>query len=119
MRALHERMVMVLTVLFIALSLAQSGQTSLLIASIATVALASTLAIRYAAVEVGSREMTVGARAHAHREALSRMPAPAHPSTAARSCTMSIIFSVRSLVPHHRLAVRVPREGRGNDSGIS
>jgi hypothetical protein len=87
MRALNERMVMVLTVLFVAFALAQGGPTSVLVASIAAVAITAVVAGRCAAIVLGSREMTVGARAHAHREALSVMSAPRHPSTAGRPRT--------------------------------
>jgi hypothetical protein len=87
MRALHERIVMVSTMLFVALAVAQGGPTAVLVASIAAVAVASVVAVRYAALVVGSRELVVGERAHAHREALSGMPAPSHPSTAGRPRT--------------------------------
>ncbi|MEO6506118.1 MAG: hypothetical protein ABIW36_10470 [Terrimesophilobacter sp.] len=87
MRALHERMVMAMTVLVVAFAVAQVAPTSLLVTSIAAVAIAAIVAVRYAATVIGSREMVVGHRAHAHREALSAMPAPSHPCTAGRSRT--------------------------------
>lgn len=87
MRTLHERIVMVSTVLFVAFAVAQGGSASVLVVSIAAVAVAGVLAVRYAAIVIGSRELIAGGRAHAHREALSRMPAPSHPSTAGRPRT--------------------------------
>lgn len=87
MRALHQRMIVVSTALFVVLAIAQGGPTSVLVASIAAVAVAGVVAVRYAAVVTGSRELVVGERAHAHREALNVMPAPSHPSTAGRPLT--------------------------------
>ena len=87
MRAIKTRMVMVMTLLLIAFAVSQGGPTGLLVAGIAAVAVSGVIAIRYAAIVVGSREMTVGARAHAHREAMTGMPAPRHPSTAGRPRT--------------------------------
>jgi hypothetical protein len=87
MRALHERMITALTVLFVAFAAAQVAQTSLLVTSIAAIAIAALLAVRYAATVIGSRELAIGHRAHAHREALSALPAPSHPCTAGRPRT--------------------------------
>ncbi|MET4782636.1 hypothetical protein [Glaciihabitans sp. UYNi722] len=87
MSAIQERLVIFTTMLLVALAVAQGAPTSVLVASIAVVAVAGIVAVRYAALVVGSREMTVGARSHAHREALSVMPAPSHPSTAGRPRT--------------------------------
>ena len=94
MRALHERMVVVSTVLFVALAVAQGGSTTVLVAGIAAVAFAGVVAVRYAVLVVGSRELVVGERAHAHREALSGMPAPSHPSTAGRPLTRAPAQSI-------------------------
>ncbi|HEY0260672.1 MAG TPA: hypothetical protein VGC18_12570 [Lacisediminihabitans sp.] len=87
MRILRQRTVMAVTLLMLALSVAHGGSTSLIVASIATVAIASAIAVRYAAIVVSSRELNVGERAHAHREVMNRMPAPQHPSTAGRPRT--------------------------------
>ncbi|MEO7123947.1 MAG: hypothetical protein ABI400_12690 [Lacisediminihabitans sp.] len=87
MRVFHERMVVLSTLLFVALAVAQGGSTTVLVASIAAVAVAGVVAVRYAAVVTGSRELVVGERAHAHRQGLSTMPAPSHPSTAGRPLT--------------------------------
>jgi hypothetical protein len=87
LRALHERAVLVLTALFVVFVVAQAGQTALIVASIAALAIAGVVAVSYAALVVGSRVMTVGSRAHAHREALDVMAAPRHPSTAGRPRT--------------------------------
>ena len=87
MRALYERMVAAMTVLFVAFTIAQIAPTSLLVTSIAAIAIASLVAVRHAATVTGSRELAVGHRAHAHRETLSAMPAPSHPCTAGRPRT--------------------------------
>jgi disulfide bond formation protein DsbB len=96
MRALYERIVMVTTMLFVALAIAQGGSTAVLVASIAAVAVASVVAVRYAALVTGSRELVVGERAHAHREALSGMPEPSHPSTAGRPLTRAPARSIQA-----------------------
>ena len=58
--------------------------------AVATVVLITAMA----ALVVGSREMTVGSRAHAHREAMTSLPAPAHPSTAGRPRTRAPSLAV-------------------------
>ena len=87
MRALKERMVVLSTMLLVAFAIADGGPTTVLVASISLVTVAGVVAVRYAALVVGSREMTVESRSHAHREALRAMPAPSHPSTAGRPRT--------------------------------
>ena len=94
MRALYERIVMVTTMLFVALAIAQGGSTAVLVASIAAVAVVSVVAVRYAALVTRSRELVVGERAHAHREVLSGMPEPSHPSTAGRPLTRAPARSI-------------------------
>lgn len=85
MRILHERAAIAATVLFLALAISQGGPTQVL-AAIAAVAVAGML-VRQATLVVGGRVLTVGRRARAHKEALSDMPAPRHPSTAGRPRT--------------------------------
>jgi len=87
MRRIQDRLVMIMTLLFVAVAVSQTGSPAALVAGIAAAALAAAVAARYGGVVVGSREVTVGARAHAHREALSVMPAPQHPATAGRPRT--------------------------------
>lgn len=96
MRALYQRMIVVSTALFVVLAVAQGGPTTVLVASIAAVAVAGIVAVRYAALVPGSRELVVGERAHAHREALSGMPAPSHPSTAGRPLTRAPARSIQA-----------------------
>ena len=76
-----------MAVLLLALALTPPASPTAVIASIATLVLVTAVAVRFGALVVGSREMTVGSRAHAHREALTALPAPAHPSTAGRPRT--------------------------------
>jgi disulfide bond formation protein DsbB len=76
-----ERLAALAAVLFFALALA--SEPSMLVVGVAAALLVAVLATRV----VGERELTVGARAHAHREAMSTLPAPAHPSTAGRPRT--------------------------------
>ena len=83
MRQLREHLAALAAVLFLALALTHVGSPALIIASVATLILMAAAA----AVVTGSHTLTVGARAHAHREALSTLPAPAHPSTAGRPRT--------------------------------
>lgn len=84
MRALVERLVMLMTALFVVFAVAQGGSTSMLVAGVAVAILAGVLAVRSATVVSGARTLTVGARARAHREALSSQPSPAHPLTQGR-----------------------------------
>lgn len=84
MRQHFERLVLLLTVSFLVLAVAQSEPSALFLAGVATVALASALGARYLAVLITSRTLTVGHRSHAHREALSVAPSPQHPDTAGR-----------------------------------
>lgn len=79
-----QRFFMVLTVSFVALAVAQSEPSAMLFAGIAVVALAALLSARNAAVGIRSPELTIGARARQHREALSVLPEPQHPHTAGR-----------------------------------
>ncbi|MCU1411557.1 MAG: hypothetical protein JWR04_2264 [Rhodoglobus sp.] len=81
MGILLERVAALAAVLFLALAL--TTEPAAIVAAVATVVLITAMA----ALVVGSREMTVGSRAHAHREAMTSLPAPAHPSTAGRPRT--------------------------------
>ncbi|CAN5294549.1 hypothetical protein BH09ACT5_BH09ACT5_20950 [soil metagenome] len=83
MRILQERLTALMAVLFLALALTQAESPAAIIASVAVVALVAVMA----GLVVGSRELTVGSRARAHRDALTAQPAPAHPSTAGRPRT--------------------------------
>jgi hypothetical protein len=85
--AILERIVMVMTVSFLVLSVAQTEPTSAVFAGIAAIALCAVLAARYAAVVIRSREITVGQRARQHRQSLVGMPEPQHPDTDGRPRT--------------------------------
>ncbi len=80
LRVAHERLAMLATLVIIALAISQGSPASLVVAGVAAVLLVA--AVRGAAVVIGSIELTVGSRARAHREAMTGMPAPRHPSTA-------------------------------------
>jgi len=84
MRTIVERLVMLMTALFVVSAVAQGGSTSALVAGVAVAVLAGVLAIRSATLASGARTLTVGSRARAHREALSTQPSPAHPLTQGR-----------------------------------
>lgn len=88
MRILLERLTALAAVLFLALAL--TTEPAAIVAAVATVVILSAAA----ALVVGAREMTVGARAHAHREAMTSLPAPAHPSTAGRPRTRAPSMAV-------------------------
>lgn len=88
MRILLERLTALSAVLFLALAL--TTEPAAIVAAVATVVLITAAA----ALVVGAREMTVGARAHAHREAMTSLPAPAHPSTAGRPRTRAPSMAV-------------------------
>jgi hypothetical protein len=83
-RAILERLVMVMTVSFLVLNVAQAEPTTAVFAGIAAIALCAVLAARYAAVVIRSREIAVGRRAREHRQSLVGMPEPQHPDTDGR-----------------------------------
>lgn len=85
MRALLERLMVIATVSFLALAVAQGDASLVLVSGVATLVVVAVLSARYAAVSIRSHSLTVGARARAHRESLSSMPEPSHPDTAGRT----------------------------------
>ncbi|WP_150308504.1 DUF6412 domain-containing protein [Planctomonas psychrotolerans] len=62
----------------------QPDASGLAVVGVAAVLLALSLGSRYLAVLITSRLLMVGHRSRAHREALSRVPAPLHPNTDGR-----------------------------------
>jgi hypothetical protein len=88
-RILVERLAALAAILFVALALG-SEPTVVVIGVAAALLITAAMAL----LVTGAREMTVGARAHAHREALSTLPAPAHPSTAGRPRTRAPSMAV-------------------------
>lgn len=82
-RILFERLAVFLTLVVALFALADSP--ALLVGAIAAIALVTIVASRYAAINIRSHSLTVGARARAHRELLSSLPAPSHPDTAGRT----------------------------------
>jgi hypothetical protein len=82
MRTLHARLAVLAAVLFVALSASATSPSNLALAGV--VVLLSLAVVRVAVGVVTAGEVTVGARARAHREALSEMPEPRHPATAGR-----------------------------------
>lgn len=78
MRTLLVRLALWLGVAAVALA-ASNG--SLLAGAVVLLSIA---VVRAAVGVIGASEVTVGARARAHREVLSGMPEPRHPSTAGR-----------------------------------
>lgn len=85
MSSIIERLVTALSVSVLVLAIAQPESSSLLLAGIATLAVVTALGARYVAVGIRSLRLTVGARAHAHRESFSSIPEPSHPDTAGRT----------------------------------
>ena len=77
---------MILTLSFVALVVAQATAepTALLAAGIGMVVLAALVAARYSAAMVRTRVITVGSRAHQHRQSLFETPEPQHPNTVGR-----------------------------------
>ena len=88
MRILQERLVAIAAVLFLVLAL--TTEPAAIAASVAAVLIVAMVA----ALVTGSRELTVGSRAHAHRDALTTQPSPAHPSTAGRPRTRAPSMAV-------------------------
>lgn len=82
MRAAANWLICALGAAVVVLTIGQSTPES--IALVVAVAVAAALVVR-AAVRVDvARDITIGARAHAHRELLKAQPAPSHPTTAGR-----------------------------------
>jgi len=82
-----ERLVMVMTVSFLAMAVAQGEPQTLVFAGIAALAVSTVLAARYAAIVIRSHDVGVGERARQHRQSLVGMPEPQHPDTAGRPRT--------------------------------
>lgn len=87
MRVLLERLVMVLTVSFLVMAVAQGEPTSLVFAGIAALAVTAVVAARYASIVIRAHVIGVGERARQHRQSLVGMPEPQHPDTAGRPRT--------------------------------
>jgi len=85
-RRLKDGLIMLMTLSFLAFTVAQA-EPSGFAAAIAAVAITTLLCVRHAASAAYSHEITIGRRAREHREALSVMPSPQHPHTAGRPRT--------------------------------
>ena len=84
MRSIHTRLVMLLTVSFVVLAVAQAEPSAMLVAGVAVLAASALLGARYLAVIITALRLMVGSRSRQHREVLTRIPAPTHPNTAGR-----------------------------------
>ncbi|AWB85458.1 DUF6412 domain-containing protein [Mycetocola zhujimingii] len=85
MRSRYEQLIMVLTMSFLVLAVAQAAEPSaVLVAGVAVLAASALLGARYLAVIIIALRLMVGSRAREHRESLTRIPAPSHPNTAGR-----------------------------------
>ena len=87
MRYLNERLVMIMTLSFLALAVTQGEPTSLVFAGIAAIVVSAALVARYAAIVVRSHDVGTGERAREHRQSLEGMPEPQHPETPGRPRT--------------------------------
>ena len=87
MRYLNERLVMVMTLSFLALAVAQGEPTSLVFAGIAALAVSAVLVARYAGIVVRTHNSGTGERAREHRQSLVGLPEPQHPQTPGRPLT--------------------------------
>jgi len=86
-RLLTERLVMLMTLTFVALAVSQGEPSTLLVAGLLAVAVAAVLVARYASTAVVGHRVSVGNRAREHRTGLREIPAPRHPNTAGRPRT--------------------------------
>ena len=84
MRLLHSWFLASAAAAVLAYSGVQADPFSIVFVSIAAAAIAAIVAVRFAVLAIRLRELTIGARARAHRQALGRTPAPQHPRTAGR-----------------------------------
>jgi hypothetical protein len=100
----HQRLVISMTVLFLATylsaaALVSTGPASLAVTGLAMLAIAALAGARYAAVVIRSREISVGGRAREHRDVVSMVPAPQHPSTPGRPRTRAPSLSAAVAQP--------------------
>lgn len=84
MRTRYEHLIMVMTVSFLVLAVAQAEPSAMLVAGVAVFAASALLGARYLAVIIIALRLMVGSRSREHRESLTRIPAPSHPNTAGR-----------------------------------
>ncbi len=84
MRFLHAWLLASATAAVLVHSGVPTDPFSIVLLSIAAAAIAAIVAVRFAVLAIRHRELTIGARARAHRQALGRSPAPQHPRTAGR-----------------------------------
>ncbi len=94
MRYLHAWLLAAATAALLVDSGVPTASGSIALVGIAAAAIAVIAAMRFLVLAAGSREVTVGARARAHRHALGRMPAPQHPRTAGRPRTRAPAQSI-------------------------
>ena len=80
MRTLHQQLLAVFGVLFVAVALS-NGDSRVLAAGVAAVVIAAVLAAQVASIQPIS---AAGQRARAQRQQTEAQPAPAHPTTAGR-----------------------------------
>lgn len=78
-----KRMVMLMTVSFLALALLQVEPSAALLAGAVTIAVGTLLVARIVFAP-RARELRVGSRAREHRELLRALPEPQHPDTDGR-----------------------------------
>lgn len=83
MRAIHERLTLVASALFVAFAVS-SGSVQLVALGVAAVAIATVLSSRAGTLAAAPALISVGSRARDHRQQLSMQPAPSHPTTAGR-----------------------------------
>jgi len=86
-RYLNERLVMVMTLSFLALAVAQGEPSSMVFAGIAAIAVSAVLVARYAGIVVRSRGAEAPGPARQHRQSLVGLPEPQHPETPGRPRT--------------------------------
>lgn len=82
-RTLLERLTVLLAVAFVVLAVTDAS--ALTMGAIAALTVVALVGSRYAAVSIRARSLTIGSRAHQHRESMSSLPAPSHPDTAGRT----------------------------------
>lgn len=102
MRNLLERVVVMLTLSFVAVLVAQTAAqtagapeaSTVLLAGIVAFALGALLAARFASALARTTRVGVGERAREHRQQLAAEPAPRHPNTEGRPRTRAPSLSL-------------------------
>lgn len=87
MNHIRTNLVMFMTLSVLVLTVANPQPSAIFFTAVTVLATSAVLGARYLAVLIVSFRLTVGSRAHRHREVLTRIVPPRHPNTPGRPRT--------------------------------